>query len=371
MLDVAPKYFRASIARGASQVDRTGGKYGAGLISGVSVAMQGEALGHGLWVDQVFLSQVVDGINSKDLGLKSRFNHPSASGDALGTQVGKFFNARIENGKPVADLHILESATKTPDGNLADYVMTLAEEAPTDFGVSVAFMPDPAQEQQFIADHGGSRGFQSPDPANVENYPHARIGQLKAADVVDEPAANADGLFSRGNEIPRAADALLSYAFGLSADLPETVFGIHPDRLRGFAERWLGQHHIAIQKVEPMAEGVTAPAPVAVDADAMRKEFAAKLKTYRIEFGDKLGAEYFEAGLDWAEAVEMFSAEQKKTIVSLSDKIAELEKKIASLDLGEKEPATFSEKPPEGAKAKATNLAEGLSARINILGSSN
>jgi len=367
MLDTAPKYFRATVARGAAKVQRGGGRFGVGLISGVSLAMTGEALGHGLWVDETFLDQVVDGVNSVELGLKSRFNHPSASGDSLGTQIGKVFNARLENGKPVADLHLLESATKTPDGNLADYVLTLAEEAADDFGVSVQFMPDHEAEQDFTEQHGG-RSFKSPDPANVNHYPHARIAKLKAADVVDEPAANTDGLFSRGNEIPRAADALLSYAFGLSADLPATVFGIHPDRFRGFAERWLGQHCLAIQEKQPMAASEAAPAPVAVDQDAIRKEFAAKLNKYRNEFGDKLGAEYFEAGLDWPEAVEMHFGEMKKQLAAATKEISDLQHKLASINTGEKEPASFSEAPTEPAKAKAKNLAEGLAGRIRVPG---
>lgn len=367
MLDTAPKYFRATVARGAAKVQRGGGRFGAGMISGVSLAMTGEALGHGLWVDETFLSQVVDGVNSVELGLKSRFNHPSASGDALGTQIGKVFNARLENGKPVADLHLLDSATKTPDGNLADYVLTLAEEAPDDFGVSVAFMPDIEAEQAFTEQHGG-RSFKSPDPANVNHYPHARIAKLKAADVVDEPAANTDGLFSRGNEIPRAADALLSYAFGLSADLPATVFGIHPDRFRGFAERWLSQHQLAIKEQVPMAETKAETAPVAVDLAAVQRDFAATLKKYRAEFGDKLGAEYLEAGLNWSEAVEMHSGELKKQLSAALTQIDNLQHKLASINTGEKEPASFSEAPTEPAKAKAKNLAEGLAGRIRVPG---
>ena len=40
-----PKHFRASVAYGVDRVEREGGKFGQGVIHGVSVITRGEALG--------------------------------------------------------------------------------------------------------------------------------------------------------------------------------------------------------------------------------------------------------------------------------------------------------------------------------------
>ena len=62
-----PRCLRVAAARGAeqSQIDRV-----AGVLSGYSVITRGEALGHGMWVDGTFLSQVVEAGNASAKGLK-------------------------------------------------------------------------------------------------------------------------------------------------------------------------------------------------------------------------------------------------------------------------------------------------------------
>jgi hypothetical protein len=348
-LTQAPKQFRAK-AQGAGPVDRKGGKYGAGLIKGVSLAMVGEALGHDMWLDSEFVAGIVPAVNEYQMGMKSRFTHPSMSGDGMGSQLGVFMNATLKDGKPVADLHLMDSAHKAPDGDLAEYVMSLAEESPTTFGVSIVFEPNYEASDKFSAEYSLDGDFISPDTSNANNFPHARLKRLRAADVVDEPAANPDGLFSRGQEIPRAADAALQYALGLSVERPEMMFDVDPDRLKGFVSRFLAQHALTIERVKPMADKTAETTAPVVNADDLRKQFAAQLDKYQKAFGDANGSAWFKAGMDWSESMELHAESLAKQLASKDSEIAGLNAKLASLKTGESEPVSFSEAPTEGEK---------------------
>jgi hypothetical protein len=275
-LDQKPKYFRTPVARGLQQkddvapVDRKGGQNGAGIIRRFAVITRGEALGHDAWIDATALAQVRDAINAaKADGIKARFTHPALSADGLGSFLGRAMGpAEIDGDRVVADLHFSESAHKTPDGDLASYVMDLAEEDPDQFGASIVFAHDRKSESEFENEHteeitdvidGKERKrqrFKSPDPENVQNFYHIRIRELRAVDAVDEPAANPTGLFTRGQEVAREADELLSYACGLTTDVPVVgAFNIHPDRLAGFVGRFLEEHGLTLTKKDSaMAE---------------------------------------------------------------------------------------------------------------------
>jgi len=201
--------FRSHIARGrdSHEIDRTGGEFGAGFIPGFAVITRGEALGHGLWIDQDFLKETAAAINATgDAGTKCRFTHPDMSGDGLGSLLGRVDNARVEGDRVLADLHLLASAHQTPDGDLAGYTLDLAEEAPDAFGASISFSRDGDAEVAFNEKHSrtetwnepdGTRRsrkmFQSPDKLNTTNLRHARLKALHATDIVDEPAANPHG----------------------------------------------------------------------------------------------------------------------------------------------------------------------------------
>ena len=255
--------FRSAVARGIADpksepaIDRTGGMYGAGLIRGISVITLGEAKGHELWVDAEMLNQVATGINAMTEGVKARFAHPSVSGDGIGKMTGRVMNARVEGDRVLADWHALESAHKTPDGDLAGYVMDLAEEAPADFGTSIAFARDLGAEKAFTTNNAGTDGrFISPDEKNRNNYPHARVGSMKAVDIVDEPAANPGGLFHRNPfELLEDGDAMLSYIFGLTTDIPDTSnLGIEAARLKGFVQRFAQSRGIIFKEASQMPE---------------------------------------------------------------------------------------------------------------------
>lgn len=263
----APEYFRAGISRGAQGIERHGGKFSAGMIKGVSVITRGEALGHGMWIDADFLSDVTAAINGSKAasgGLKARFTHPGLSSDGLGSHLGRLLDARTEGDKVLADLHIVEAARNSPDGDLAEYVMGLADEDPAAFGMSIVFERDIKAEQDFLERHSTPEGddsvFTSPDDDNVNNYLHARLSRLRAGDAVDEPAANPAGMFSRGQELPQEADALMRYAFKLTTDKPDTsMFGIDADRVTGFLSRFFERHQLELRGLDEMSEETTNP----------------------------------------------------------------------------------------------------------------
>jgi hypothetical protein len=258
----APVGLRVGVTRSTAEarVDREG----AGAIRGYAVITRGEALGHGMWIDREMLAQVAAAGNAKRGGVKSRYTHPGASSDGLGTLLGQTTNFRLDGNRVVGDLKFVESAHKTPDGDLASYVMDLAEETPEMFGASIVFARDRKAEEEFAVANGAKRKedrwgpyldfkeFKSPDPDNRNNLPHARLAVLRASDVVDEPAANPGGMFAAlaGNELPEAAEAALDYALGLSEAAPaEAVFGVHPERMRLFVGGYMERRALQVVPV--------------------------------------------------------------------------------------------------------------------------
>ena len=354
-----PKYFRASgvVGEGSAIVERDGGMFGHGVIRGVSVITRGEALGHQTWIDAEFLNDVGGAINNAAQGIKARFTHPGLSSDGVGKKLGKLSDAWIENDQVFADLHFQEAATKTADGDLADYVMSLAEETPEDFGLSIVFEHDFEAANEHISQNTvtthGREIYTSPDELNKDNYPHARLAKLRAGDVVDSPAANPNGLFSRGQEAAREGEQILEYALGLSDAKPETVcFNVDGDRVQQFVARFLSRHKLELVKGgDPVSEESNEPT---------REQFAAELKRYNEAFGED-GAKWFADGVSWSDAqtkqIEKLHAENE----SLRAKVGELQETIASLDRGEDEGAEF---PAEPKTAKRT----GLNSRIRISG---
>ncbi len=257
MLAGRPKLLRSAIARGLAAsdkpVDPKGGDNASGIIRGMAILTRGEALGHGLWCDRVMLSQCRDAINAAgSKGMKARFTHPDLSGDGLGKYTGRVKNAYLDGDTVRGDLHFSATAHNTPDGNLAGYMLELAAEDPEAFGNSIAFREDWEAEDKFIDDNRGEKGrFKSPDPANVNNFPHARIAELQSVDAVDEPAANPGGLFHRGDEIARDAESLASYALGLSSDRPTLCrLDFDPDRIGGFIQRFFARNGLTLRKGE-------------------------------------------------------------------------------------------------------------------------
>jgi hypothetical protein len=357
-----PRLLRTKIAKGLSAgeespVDRTGGDRGAGLIRGFAVVTRGEALGHDMWIDGVFLQQVADSINASGAGVKSRYTHPDLSGDGLGKHLGRTKNALVDGDVVRADEHFAKSAHHTPDGDLAGYLMDRAEEDPASFGASISFAPDYAAEDQFISDHGGS-AFQSPDPLNVNNYPHVRLKRLRAVDMVGDPAANPEGLFSVDGVIEEA-ETLADYVFGFSDERPQAGdLGIDPDRARGFIARFLDRHGLAIvpkqekehstmseqtkpteSKPDELQEAGKLAVESSAEANARPAERAKEGHQFLAAFGDR-GGRWFAEGKSFAEAQSLYLGELRAENERLTREKDELKKQLAA-NRGEAAPVAY------------------------------
>lgn len=199
------------------------------VIRGVSLIQAVEALGHGMMVDDVTLGQVVALGNGRSGGLKSRFTHPGLSADGLGKFLGRVHGLFVQGDKVLGNLHLSESSANSPSGDLRGYVESLANEDPEAFGMSIVFTMD---TPGWIVDGVEVRSWQPVENAENE-LPLVRIEELHASDVVDEPAANRDGLFAVG-------------AFsGTTSDMAAQVFSLLDEGQRmglfglGDVEQWL------------------------------------------------------------------------------------------------------------------------------------
>lgn len=212
------------------------------IIYGVSAAQAVEALGHGFLLDATTLEQIVAlGNKTKNgVGIKSRYTHPGLSSDGMGKQLGRMKNFRVENDKAVGDLHIYESASNTPSGDLAGHVMDLAEEDPDAFGMSIVFE---GHGVWTLAD-GSEADLNEERPDNaLTDIPVVRVDALDAVDVVDEPAANRDGMFSRalwGTNIKA------EQMFGSFDELLAQA-GMTPEQAWGYALKYFDARHVDLK----------------------------------------------------------------------------------------------------------------------------
>ena len=388
-LTTPPTRFRGSVSRGfaagddSRRVDREGGDKGAGLIRQFSAIQRGEALGHGVWIDDAFVASVAAALNAAgDQGLKSRFTHPDASSDAMGKHLGRAKTGTVAGDRALTDLHFSQAAHVAPDGNLAEYTMTFAEDDPEAFGASIVFFHDPTAESEFALAHGATLddgwldwdGFESPDPLNVNNLRHVRLDSLEAVDIVGDPAANAGGLFST---VAGEADQLLSYALGLSTDVPTvSSFDIDPTRIASFAAKFLARNGLRVvstdsppAKEHTMSEDQKTP--------ATPTDFLAELDRYRDAFGKDNGEKWYRDGVEFscacelhcralttqlatlteqhAEAIEAITVEHEAALAAKDEEIAGLRQMIASAELGEDSGTDFSA-DEDNAPAKSKKL---------------
>jgi len=215
------------------------------VIRGVSLITRGESLGHDSWNDLQFLAEVAQSAQSLEpTGVKSRFRHPGMCSDGLGSYLGQIHNVRMLNDQVVGDLYISPAADESPEGELGSYAMTMAEQAPESFGLSIVFEPG---EKIKPNSEGGIY-----DERNVRGLPHERLSRLIACDVVDTPAANPFGLFANVPDLQERAAPVLLYAFGFSHDAPikQLGAGIHPKGLRNWMTKFLSENQLQVSRIE-------------------------------------------------------------------------------------------------------------------------
>jgi hypothetical protein len=196
-----------------------------GIIHGVTIAQIGPAKGHGGFIDRTFLLQIVDNAASKTAGIKARFGHPNMCSQALGTYLGRFKNYSYLGDKVNADLYLDDTARSTPGGDLFTYILDMAVKNPDMFGASIVFE---IADSVFIKE--------DLDGKEVEKE-YFRLKDLRATDIVDEPAAT-DGLFSIRLGGAEAFPAIATQFLDENPEILELIFS-KPDSITEFLSNYI------------------------------------------------------------------------------------------------------------------------------------
>jgi len=150
-------------------------------ILGVAVITEGPALGHfdydtgkPIYADEQTLIEVMVCAKGYAGGLKVKMDHGTGVRDI----VGRLSNFRIDGKTLRADFIALAASP------LRAYIFEIAQTIPDAFGLSISF---------------------SGAPKIGDKLAFARCTEIYSADFVDEPAANPNGLFNRGDGKPVVA----------------------------------------------------------------------------------------------------------------------------------------------------------------------
>src|SRR5262245_5501711 len=189
-------WLRAGVAGKPEGVDRA-----AGMLRGYVVAQLGpfKSDGRGEFDDKS-LEMIVELGNAAPKGLKSRLGHPTLSEDGIGKHLGRSRDYRMgkaldaRTGKMVkavrGDLVFDSSAHDTPHGDLAGYIMNLAESDPLALSSSLVLETDQVMRLE-------EDGTPKLGPDGEPLPPLWRPTKLHASDIVDTGDA-VDGLLSAG-----------------------------------------------------------------------------------------------------------------------------------------------------------------------------
>ena len=331
------------------------------VLHDVQITLEGEALGHGVWLDREFCEAVAEQGNSTgDVGLKIRYGHPAMCSDAIGTELGRAKNFRVVDidreidgqtvkaAGVVADVHLLKSAHSAPQGDIAKHVLETAKEDPKQFGQSIVF----TYSDWVVKDADGNRHSYNEEVAkpleedlaaqvnafaffakekeltdawlaqSVDGKVYAVLGKLHGSDFTDTPAAT-DGIFSTGT-LAEEAEQLL-------AEHPQIVEVLtkNPKSLNEF----LARTGLADKIESARLAGLQAA------KDKELAEMSAKYKADLAAMEERHEAAMAEASRIAAEAIETLKAdigakeqalgEAKASAEQLAAKCAETEKALA------------------------------------------
>jgi len=338
-------WFMSAWAYGAgeSRVDRE-----KGVIYNAAIVTPGEAKGHGVQLDTEFVDAVVEQGNASKNGLKMRYGHPSMSSTALGTFIGRVKNFRRDGDIARADVFLSKEAKNAPGGDLYEYILGMAENEADMFGTSIVFKPG----RRYSRDEDGEKDYVNPG-----DEPYIEMEKLIAVDMVDDPAANPDGLFSSQFNKETIAGQVSEFldthphVWELLCEKPEIV--------DGFMERY-SEYRARITN-EPTNEGDSvepANSTASVDAEPDKEPIMEKetIKKINDEFGSEILAEVMLNDGDYEMAVELAERKENDEIrEQLQDALealeaiealnAELQEKLDALSEGEDEAVKFNEAP--------------------------
>ena len=345
-----------------------------GLLLGVKVIQMGRVNdARPFFVDETTLGQIVELGNQPTKGLKVRYTHAGRE-DAMGSHLGRASNFRIEGDCVRADVVLAKSSFISPKGNLGGYVLTLAEEDSLSLGMSVAGTLD--AEEMSELEEGGVMPL--------------RFLDLYSADVVADPAATRNGLFStqepegmaeekkeemREEEAPVQAseqpqdekmsegDKVVTEEVKASEEPSEELSEGKEEKLEEkeedleehkeeemndhYPEGKMDEHE---EKKEELSEEPTEEP--AVELSAAHEEFVA-------EFGSE-GAVWFLEGKTMGECFKIQAGRLAEEVEGLKAQIAEFEslKAAGEFALGEEAPVVPSVEMTEEQKAEAAKAEE-------------
>lgn len=200
------RWLRANVIAPQLGIDRQ-----AGVIRGMVLAQEGpfKTTGRGEF-NAHGIAKVAQLAGLKQGGLKSRFTHPTLSDDGLGKFLGRVRDVRVDkvrvnDRKTIAaargDLYFDKSAYKTPHGDLANYVMDLAE---SDKGAISSSLVLQIDEEYRLDTNGNPEADTSGEPLPPLWHPK----ELHASDIVDTGDA-VDDLLSSSLSIDGLPDAIV------------------------------------------------------------------------------------------------------------------------------------------------------------------
>ncbi len=169
------------------------------------------------------------------------------SDDGLGSFLGRARDARLDGDRVRADLHFDPTAFSGPKGNLAQYVMDLADSDPDALSSSLVLQT----EQVHVLD---AKGRPALDGDGNEIPPVWRPTILHASDIVDTGDA-VDGLLSAGID----PDDLPLGALWKGREMLDRVFAgqsrdVVGARLSAYIDRYLDERYGAAAKPDPNLE---------------------------------------------------------------------------------------------------------------------
>jgi hypothetical protein len=283
-LKAKPDWLRADTTGRAVGVDRE-----KATIHGAILAEAGpfKSEGRGEF-DGNALKAIVRMIKEKPKGLRSRFTHPSLSSDGLGTYLGRVTNARrdkvmrpTEDGKFAevevvrGDLKFDPTAFKTPSGDLASYLMELAESDEEAFGTSLVLKAD----QSYRLD--SKKRPLTDEKTGKELPPLWMPTALLAVDCVDTGDATNSMLSIDGmpDEIVRRGTELLDQQF---ADQPREVVKA---RAQAWLDRYLtlrfGEPEETLAELDDAAD--VTPEPVNTELSKTTSRSVAEMRAFLAE----------------------------------------------------------------------------------------
>lgn len=164
-----------------------------GELLDISLIQVGDALGHGMRVDSKSLESALDVLGDT---LPAYITHENAFADRILAEIGFFKDFHIEENKLKARSFKALNSFKEDEAEKYRRLFDIAENIPTNFGISLVFS---ARVVWVLAD-GSEIAFEdqsTPPEGTVADLPAIRFTEINSADFVDQPAANADGLFTQ------------------------------------------------------------------------------------------------------------------------------------------------------------------------------